>query len=64
MYPCDPKSEGGKFSGTEKERIAILKLIAEYNPFLMDVEFNSLKKDKSLVNYLKKNKNPNSSILA
>jgi 3-dehydroquinate dehydratase-1 len=53
-----PKSEGGKFSGTEKERIAILKLIAEYNPFLIDVEFDSLKKDKSLVNYLKKTKTP------
>ena len=53
-----PKSEGGKFSGTEKERIAILKLIAEYNPFLLDIEFNSLKKNKSLVNYLKKTKTP------
>lgn len=53
-----PKSEGGKFSGTEKERIAILKLIAEYNPFLLDVEFNSLRKNKSLVNYLKKTKTP------
>ena len=53
-----PKSEGGKFSGNEKERIAILKLIAEYNPFLLDVEFNSLKKNKSLVKYLKKSKTP------
>ncbi len=53
-----PKSEGGKFSGIEKERIAILKLIAEYNPFLLDVEFNSLKKNKTLVNYLKKTKTP------
>ena len=53
-----PKSEGGKFSGIEKERIAILKLIAEYNPFLLDVEFNSLKKNKSLVKYLKKTRTP------
>ncbi|HET6517252.1 MAG TPA: type I 3-dehydroquinate dehydratase [Nitrosopumilaceae archaeon] len=53
-----PKSEGGKFSGTEKERIAILKLIAEYNPFLLDVEFNTLNKNKSLVNYIKKTKTP------
>ncbi|MFZ8922746.1 MAG: type I 3-dehydroquinate dehydratase, partial [Nitrosopumilaceae archaeon] len=34
-----PKAEGGKFEGNEKERISILKLIAEYNPFLLDVEF-------------------------
>jgi 3-dehydroquinate dehydratase-1 len=48
-----PKTEGGKFPGTEKERIAILKLIAEYNPFLLDVEFNTLKKNSALVKYLK-----------
>ncbi len=53
-----PKSEGGKFSGVEKERTSILKLIAEYNPFLLDVEFNSLKKNKTLANYLKKTKTP------
>ncbi|PIN82225.1 MAG: 3-dehydroquinate dehydratase, partial [Nitrosopumilales archaeon CG11_big_fil_rev_8_21_14_0_20_33_24] len=38
-----PKSEGGKFEGSEKERISILKLIAEYNPFLLDIEFNTIK---------------------
>jgi len=51
-----PKVEGGKFPGNEKERIAILKLIAEYNPFLLDVEFNTLKKNSSLVRYLKSTK--------
>lgn len=49
-----PKTEGGKFKGNEKERIAILKLIAEYSPYLLDVEFNTLKKNPSLVKYLKK----------
>jgi len=48
-----PKTEGGKFSGNEKERIAIIKLIAEYNPFLIDIEFNTLKKNSLLVKYLK-----------
>ena len=51
-----PKIEGGKFSGNEKERIAILKLIAEYNPFLLDVEFNTLKKNSQLTKYLKSTK--------
>ena len=51
-----PKTEGGKFAGNEKERIAILKLIAEYNPFLLDVEFNTLKRNSSLVKYLKSTK--------
>ena len=48
-----PKGEGGKFDGDEKQRIAILKLIAEYNPFLLDVEFDTLKKNASLAKYLK-----------
>jgi len=48
-----PKSEGGKFEGSENERIAILKLIAEYNPFLLDIEFNTIKKNKELSKYLK-----------
>jgi len=48
-----PKAEGGKFKGSEKERVAILKLIAEYTPYLLDVEFNTLKKNPSLVKYLK-----------
>jgi 3-dehydroquinate dehydratase-1 len=51
-----PKTEGGKFEGSEKERIAILKLIAEYNPFLLDVEFNTIRKSKDLEKYLKSTK--------
>ena len=50
------KSEGGKFMGTENERKSIIKLIAEYNPFLLDIEFNVLKKDKQFVKYMKNSK--------
>ena len=48
-----PIYEGGKFSGSEKNRISIIKLIAEYNPFLLDVELNTLSKNKNLRRYLK-----------
>ena len=48
-----PKTEGGNFSGSEKERVSILKLIAEYSPFLLDVEFNTMKKNAVFVKYLK-----------
>lgn len=51
-----PKNEGGKFSSTEKERVSILKLISEYNPYLIDIEFNTLKKNKELFKYVKKSK--------
>lgn len=49
-----PKSEGGRFEGTEKERISILKLIAEYRPYLLDIEYSTLEKNKSLADYMKK----------
>jgi 3-dehydroquinate dehydratase-1 len=51
-----PKTEGGKFPGSEKERISILKLIAEYSPFLLDIEFNTLEKNPPLRKYLKSTK--------
>ena len=53
-----PKTEGGKFSGRESERISIIKLIAEYKPFLLDIEYNTLKKNRTLLNYVKKTKTP------
>ena len=51
-----PNSEGGKFAGSEKERISILKLIAEYNPFFLDVEFNTIKQNRALAKYIKTTK--------
>jgi len=51
-----PKSEGGKFSGSEKNRISILKLVAEYNPCLLDIEYNTISKNKDLLQYLKRSK--------
>jgi 3-dehydroquinate dehydratase-1 len=48
-----PKTEGGKFSGTEKERISILKLIAEFEPHLLDLEYNTLRRNKELEKYFK-----------
>ncbi len=49
-----PRSEGGRFSGSENERVSILKLIAEYNPFLLDVEYNTLRKNKQFTRYIQK----------
>ena len=49
-----PKNEGGVFTGTPKERISILKLIAEYKPYLIDIEFSTMLKNKDLVKYVKK----------
>jgi len=51
-----PRSEGGKFSSNEKNRISILKLIAVYDPYLLDVEYNTIRKNKALQQYLRKTK--------
>jgi len=48
-----PIREGGKFSGSEKNRISIIKLIAEYEPFLLDIEYDTLRKNNGLQRYLK-----------
>lgn len=48
--------EGGKFSGSEKNRVSILKLIAEYNPLLLDVEYTTLTKSDGLLRYIRNSK--------
>lgn len=48
-----PKTEGGKFSGSEKERLSIIKLISEYDPYLLDVEYKAIRTKQSLKKYLK-----------
>ena len=49
-----PKSEGGKFVGTEQNRASILKLIAEYRPHLIDLEFSAVSKNRPLLEYVRK----------
>lgn len=50
------KKEGGKFSTSQKERVSILKLVSEYDPFLIDVEYNTLKANTSLRRFLDQEK--------
>jgi 3-dehydroquinate dehydratase-1 len=57
VFTLRPKTEGGKFSDSEKERLSILKLLAEYNPLYLDVEFSAIK-NRELLNYIKKTKTP------
>lgn len=53
-----PKAEGGRFRGNEAERASILKLIAEYSPYLIDIEYSTLSKNKELLNYVRKTGTP------
>lgn len=45
-------SEGGAFVGDEAERVLILKLVAEYDPYLLDVEYRTICRNRSLARYV------------
>lgn len=47
-----PRWEGGRFGGTEDERVSILKLAAELSPMLLDVELRTLSSRPALRSYL------------
>ena len=53
-----PRTEGGVFSGTEAERVSILKMVAEYGPSLMDIEYGTVSKNVGLAKYVKATKTP------
>jgi 3-dehydroquinate dehydratase-1 len=46
-------SEGGRFSGSETERLMMLTSFDLYNPFLIDVEYETLLKKPSVQNYVR-----------
>lgn len=48
------KKQGGVFTGSEKERISILKLISEYRPFLTDIEFSTISRNTGLAGYVRR----------
>ncbi|MEM3160870.1 MAG: type I 3-dehydroquinate dehydratase [Nitrososphaera sp.] len=45
-------AQGGKFSGTEEERMRLLRKLAEAKPMLVDVELDTLKVNDNLADYL------------
>lgn len=48
-----PASEGGMFSGAEKERASILKLVSEYGPHMVDIEASALARNRDLAAYVR-----------
>lgn len=43
-----PEREGGRFQGTERERIGLLGLAASHRPHLLDVEYDALRRSAGL----------------
>jgi 3-dehydroquinate dehydratase I len=56
VFTLRPHSEGGYFTDELTERTKFLQKLALFNPMLLDVEFNLLKENNLLMNFLIKNK--------
>lgn len=52
VFTLRSKEQGGRFSGTEEERIRLLRKLAEAKPMLIDVELHTLQSNDNLADYL------------
>jgi 3-dehydroquinate dehydratase I len=54
VFTLRSKDQGGKFTGSEQERIEWLKKLAEQKPMLLDVELDTIKENDELADFLEK----------
>jgi 3-dehydroquinate dehydratase-1 len=52
LFTLSSKHQGGRFSGTEEERVKLLRKLAEKRPMLVDVELETLQANDNLADYL------------
>lgn len=52
VFTLRSKEQGGKFSGTEEERLRLLRKLAEAKPMMVDVELQTLQSNDNLADYL------------
>jgi len=52
VFTLRSKNHGGRFSGTEEERVKLLRKLAEKRPMLVDVELETLQANDNLADYL------------
>ena len=52
VFTLRSKEQGGRFSGTEEERMRLLRKLAEAKPMLVDVELHTLQANDNLADYL------------
>ncbi len=58
VYTLRSKEQGGRFGGSEHERIQWLMKIAEEGPMLADIELDSLKNNDDLADFIENLKTP------
>ena len=54
VFTLRSKDQGGKFTGSEQERIEWLKKLAQQKPMLLDVELDTIKENDELADFLEK----------
>ncbi|MFQ5940646.1 MAG: type I 3-dehydroquinate dehydratase [Nitrososphaerales archaeon] len=48
VFTCRANNEGGKYAGTELDRITTLRRLATFTPKLLDIEYNTMKENEDL----------------
>jgi 3-dehydroquinate dehydratase-1 len=58
VFTLRSKDQGGKFAGSEPDRIKWLHKLAEQRPMLLDVELHTLQENDELADFLESQKTP------
>ncbi len=58
IFTLRSDSQGGKFAGSEPERISWLRKMGEQRPMLLDVELDTLRNNDDLADFLESRKTP------
>lgn len=58
VFTLRSKDQGGKFAGSEPDRVKWLRKLAEQRPMLLDVELYTLQKNDDLADFLESQKTP------
>ncbi|MEM2759749.1 MAG: type I 3-dehydroquinate dehydratase [Nitrososphaerales archaeon] len=49
VFTCRSPKEGGKYNGTEADRVTMLRRLAAFRPMLLDVEYCTMKENEDLL---------------
>ncbi len=58
VFTLRSKDQGGKFTGSEHDRVIWLYKLAEQKPMLLDVELDTLQQNDELADFLERQKTP------
>jgi 3-dehydroquinate dehydratase-1 len=58
VFTLRSKDQGGKFAGSEQDRVKWLYRLAEQKPMLLDVELDTLQENDELADFLESQKTP------